>query len=83
MLGTVEAGELVLLGVLAVSTLLSVGYLMPIVARGFLRPPADGWDGGVAEAPLRCVVPLCATALGALVLFFVAPAIIELLEPLS
>ena len=83
MLGTVEAGELVLLGVLAVSTLLSVGYLMPIVARGFLRPPGDGWDGGVAEAPLRCVVPLCATALGALVLFFVAPAIIELLEPLS
>ncbi len=79
MVGAADAGQLILVGVLAVSTLLNVAYLMPIVARAFLLPPKDGWTGGVQEAPLLCVVPLCFTAAGAVALFFVAPHLIELI----
>lgn len=47
---------------------------MPIPVRAFLRPPADGSKPAtaIAEAPWACVVPLCATALACVVLFFLA-----------
>src|SRR5690606_28668250 len=35
MLGAVDAGQLALVAVLAVSTLLNIAYLMPIVARAY------------------------------------------------
>jgi formate hydrogenlyase subunit 3/multisubunit Na+/H+ antiporter MnhD subunit len=38
--------------------------------------------GGIAEAPLLCVVPLCITAAGCVVLFFFADTLYALLEPL-
>ncbi len=36
---------------------------------------------GIHEAPMMCVVPLCITAVGSLVLFFTAPWIYEVLLP--
>ena len=39
--------------------------------------------GGLREAPLCCVVPLCLTALGCLVLFFYADDIYRLLAPIA
>jgi multicomponent Na+:H+ antiporter subunit D len=67
-----------------VSSLLNIGYLLPIVARGFFLAP----DGGprrpaVREAPLFCVVPLCVTAVGCVALFFFADEIYGLLEPIA
>jgi multicomponent Na+:H+ antiporter subunit D len=88
--GTVDAGRLPLAFVLIASSLLNIAYLMPIVARAFFVPaPAAGVvhghdDGeGIREAPLFCLVPICATALGCLALFFYAEEIYELLEPIA
>jgi multicomponent Na+:H+ antiporter subunit D len=68
-----------------VSSLLNVAYLLPIPVRGFYSKP-DGDDDaktGIHEAPLLCVLPLCATALGGLVLFFWADHIYHVLQPIS
>ena len=71
-------------GVLMLSSLFSVGYLMPIVARAFFAPPRDGGgEPGLREAPLLCVVPLCLTALGCIALFFGAEPILALLRPMA
>jgi multicomponent Na+:H+ antiporter subunit D len=74
MLGTMEAGELALLGVLILSTLLNIAYLMPIPVRAFFvngqhEARAGGAGGGLREAPLTCVVALVITAAGSLALF--------------
>ena len=69
-LGTLEADEYVLLGVLLLSSLLNVAYLLPIPVRAFFSPPDNpGPATGLREAPLPCVVALTITALGCLALF--------------
>jgi multicomponent Na+:H+ antiporter subunit D len=93
--GALEADGVVFAGVLMLSSLLSVAYLMPIVGRAFFLPAspdprsAPGTeheaedDGvGVREAPLLCVVPLCITALGCVALFFFAEELELLLAPI-
>jgi multicomponent Na+:H+ antiporter subunit D len=75
MLGAAEAGQWVMMVVLMASSLLSIGYLMPVVVRGFFRPaPVDDRHsaGGIHEAPLLCVLPPVFTAIGGVVLFFYA-----------
>jgi len=85
MLGTVEAGRLAMMLVLMASSLLSIGYLMPVVGRAFFRPPPeDGGHGhnpggGIHEAPFLCVLPPVLTGLGCVVLFFYAEDIYLLL----
>jgi multicomponent Na+:H+ antiporter subunit D len=69
-LGTLEAGDMVLLGVLMLSTLLNIVYLMPIPVRAFFDKTDEVDEGGVREAPLLCVVALVITAAGSLALFF-------------
>jgi len=96
LLGTMDAEMLVLSGVLLVSSLLNIAYLMPVVARAFFVPvpvpaaaPSSG-DGsahghapdGFHEAPWFCLVPTCLTAFGCVVLFFYADEIYQLLLPL-
>lgn len=72
--GTADAGQLVMLLVLLVGSLLSLAYLMPIPVRAFFRPavvrPAHG------EAPLTMVLPLTLTAIACVALFFAAGAVI-------
>jgi len=88
--GALESDQILMLAVLMISSLLNIAYLLPIPARAFfLAPPGGqghgahaGESGGVREAPLCCVVPLCLTALACVVLFFYAGGIVELLEPL-
>ncbi len=97
-LGAAEGHNAVFVGVLMASSLLSVAYLMPVVGRAFLFPPKDpdeagespssavaqgGFAATIREAPLLCVVPLCATALGCVALFFYAPAIYDLLRTIE
>jgi multicomponent Na+:H+ antiporter subunit D len=82
-LGAADAGQAVFVAVLMISSLLNVAYLMPIVVRGFFLPPDEGGPAArVREAPLFCVVPLCVTAAGCLVLFFYAEDLYRLLTPL-
>jgi multicomponent Na+:H+ antiporter subunit D len=84
-LGAADAERWLLLAALMVSSLLNIAYLMPIPVRGFFCRAEDD-DGAerpaIQEAPLWCVVPLCLTAAGCLVLFFFADPIYEKLLPL-
>ena len=72
-LAAADAGYLFVAGVLVVSSLLNVAYLLSIVGRAFFLPSRDGAAGatdGIEEAPLACVVPLSITALACVILFF-------------
>jgi multicomponent Na+:H+ antiporter subunit D len=91
-LGAAETGQAILVAVLMVSSLLNVAYLIPVAARAFLPAPRasaagsgpdqnGGWQ--IQEAPLFCVVPLCFTALGCIVLFFYADRLYAFLQPIG
>jgi multicomponent Na+:H+ antiporter subunit D len=94
MLGAADAGQLIMIGVLILSSLLNVAYLLPVVARGFFAgndaaqpvgaqvSPGSRF-AGVKEAPLFCVIPPVLTACGCLVLFFYADHLYRLLEPIA
>ncbi|USG59704.1 monovalent cation/H+ antiporter subunit D family protein [Sneathiella marina] len=96
MVGAAETGELYIMAVLLISSLLNIAYLLPIVARGFFYPPLGQTDPPVAvgyeessfswsqikEAPLFCVLPPVITALMCFVLFFLADPIMNLIEPI-
>jgi multicomponent Na+:H+ antiporter subunit D len=87
-LGAAEGDQLVFVAVLMVSSLLNVAYLLPIVAWAFFVPApqpagAAAAPQGISEAPLFCVVPLCLTALGCVLLFFFAGQVYGLLAPLA
>lgn len=97
-LGALETGHTIYLVTLLISSLLSIGYLMPVVGRAYFRPaPAHGGHGGHhghddhghddhhgegGEAPLMCVVPLCITAVGCILLFIFPEPIQDLLAPI-
>ena len=97
MVGAADAGQMVIIGVLMVSSLLNVAYLIPVVARAFFLPapttdpqpasagaaavPAD--PGGIHEAPVLCVLAPCLTAAGCIALFFLADPIYRLLAPIA
>jgi multicomponent Na+:H+ antiporter subunit D len=77
-----------------VSSLLNIAYLLPVAVAAFYQP-ADATMGeeqerahedqrtGIQEAPLLCLVPLCLTALGGIVLFFYADSLFAALLPLG
>ncbi len=106
MQGSVEAGDIILIFVLMLSSVLNVAYLIPIAIRGFfagtefagaqpapvgaaVSPDAKtgGWWQNIEEAPILCVIPLCLTALGCIVLFFfvdpIAAYLNEMLVPVE
>ena len=69
-LGAVDAQQMIMIAVLAIGSMLSIGYLLPISAKAFFLAPPQGASGkGIREAPLLLLVPLCVTAFGCLVLF--------------
>ncbi len=88
-LGAAETDHAVLVGVLMVSSLLNVAYLIPVAVRGFMPAPgildelAPEGPGQIKEAPMLCVVPLCVTAVGCLILFFFADSLYTFLQPLG
>jgi multicomponent Na+:H+ antiporter subunit D len=79
-LGAADAHQAIFVGVLMLSSLLNILYLMPIVVNGFFAPAAG--ESGIKEAPLFCVVPLCFTALGGIALFFFADDLYRVLLPI-
>ncbi len=68
-LGTLEAGQLALLAVLILSTLLNIAYLMPIPVRAFFDAGTKDDGGGMREAPITCVIAIVITAAGSIALF--------------
>ena len=83
-LGAAGNGQLVFVAALMISSVLNVAYLMPIVARGFFLASRDEpHPEGIAEAPAFCVVPLCVSAVGCVLLFFFAGYLYDLLLPIA
>lgn len=94
MLGAVDAQQQIMIAVFLVSTLLNIAYLLPPVIRAFLLSPLKtitmimvtnsphgvGHRFGLAEAPLFCLVPLCLTAIGTVLLFFFVDPIRGLIQ---
>ncbi len=95
MLGAVDAQQQIMIAVFLLSTLLNIAYLLPPVIRAFLLPPPKddhddhgdkhaphgvGHRFGLAEAPLFCLVPLCLTAIGTVLLFFFVDPIRGLIQ---
>ncbi len=84
LLGTLEAGQQVLLGVLMVSSLLNVAYLLPIPVQAFFATGDDVAEEpkGMREAPWPSVAALLLTALGCVLLFLFPGPLVRLLEQL-
>lgn len=80
--GAAEAGEIVLLCVFLVSTVLNGAYFFPIVYRAFFKPVPDRelGAGGIQEAPVACVLPLVLTAVGSVLLFFFPGVLLQLTD---
>ena len=81
-----------LMGVLLISSLFSIGYLMPVVATAFFKPlPADDGhhddahhdhgSGNVERDHILCVIPPVLTAIGCVLLFIFSDELYALLEP--
>jgi len=79
MLGTLETGHLVLLGVLMASSLLNIAYLLPIPINGFYKTPGvDQPYTGIKEAPWPSLLAIGITAIGCLILFAFPQALYDL-----
>ena len=79
--GTVDRGMYFLTATLMISSLLNIAYLVPIPIRAFLTPTGQE-PMKLNEAPLMCVVPLCITAVGSVLLFFFANEIYNVMAPI-
>ncbi|MEE4210929.1 MAG: proton-conducting transporter membrane subunit [Parvularcula sp.] len=82
MLGSAEAGELILIAVLIISSLMNIVYLLTPAVRAFMDPLPEGMSDERAEAPAFCLVPAWVTAIGCIVLFVMMGDLIRYLEPL-
>ncbi len=70
-MGTIEAGQWLLLGVLLFSSLLNIAYLLPIPVRAFFGTAHDSTGHtGIHEAPTSCLAAMIITSLACLLLFF-------------
>jgi len=82
-LASADTGELIIIGVLLISSLLNVAYLMPLVAKGLFMTDSGKKDPiTFGEGPLLLWIPLALTAFGCIVLFFYAGSIQDFLLPL-
>ena len=79
-LGTVETEHWVLLGVLLLSSVLNVGYLLSISVRAFFfRSDVIATDVPIKEAPLPCLLAIGVTSVGCVVLFFFPERLYDLM----
>jgi multicomponent Na+:H+ antiporter subunit D len=69
-MGTLEAGQTLLLGVLLLSSLLNIAYLLPVPVRAFFGTAPAAGNVGIREAPASCLVAMLITAAACLLLFF-------------
>ena len=95
MLGAADAGQLAIIAILMISSVLNVVYLLSIPVQAFYMSPETEEDGrakgangaliqwgALKEAPLLCVAPPIITAIGAFLLFFFANPLYNYLAPI-
>ncbi len=80
-LGTLEAGQVGLLAVLMVSSLMGLVYLLEVPVRAFFSPPPPDAHhaDGIHEAPLPSVIAICITAAMTVALFLYPGPVYELM----
>ena len=84
--GAAEAERPFAFAVLAIGTLLAIGYLSPIVHAAFFRPEPQGpIDGGRphGEAPWPMVLAISATAIVTVLIFFFPDPLVRLAEAIG
>jgi len=81
--GSLQHENLLWIGVLMLSTLLNIGYLLPIGLRAFLKPPPPEAPVGVHEAPFPSLWALTLTAMASLLLFIYPQPVVELVGLIS
>ena len=70
LMGTIESDQLVLMGILIISSLLNIAYLLPIPFHAFFSGDKMSTSStGIKEAPLPSLIALCVTTVGCLILF--------------
>ncbi|MGI9372941.1 MAG: monovalent cation/H+ antiporter subunit D family protein [Hyphomicrobiales bacterium] len=79
-LGALDAGRVSVLGVLMLSSVLNIIYLMPIPIKGFFGKPTseEAKAEGVHEAPTACLIAIGITSALCVLLFFFPGTIYEL-----
>ena len=77
-LGALDAGYVFLVGVLMVSTLLNIAYLIPVPIRAFLGKADAGGEIQIQEAPIACLIAMGVTVVGCVALFFNPTWIVQL-----
>ena len=77
-LGAIDAGYVVLVVVLMVSTLLNIAYLIPVPIRAFLGKADAGGEIQIREAPIACLIAMGVTVVGCVALFFNPTWIVQL-----
>ena len=84
---TVDAGEWVLLGVLLLSSLLSIAYLLSVPLRAFSPAQGEHAEGQQAveirEAPPACLIAIVITAVGCVVLFLYPDPFFDLVNQVA
>jgi len=86
MVAAADTGQVIMIAVLMVSSLLNVAYLLPLVAKGFFLRDKENdklAENGIAEAPFWCVAPPVFTAICCIILFFYAGDIAQFLAPIG
>ena len=82
-LGAVEADKILFVGVLMVSSLLNIAYLIPIVVNAFFPGKKSTPFNKVSEAPWTCLAPLLFTSVGCLILFIYPDPFFNLLTQIT
>jgi len=79
-LGTVEEGNLILLAVLLVSSILNAAYFLPVVYKAFFSDAdnGSGSESGIKEPSPFVYIPLLLTAIFSLLIFFFPDYFLEL-----
>ena len=79
LMGTMETEQFMLMGILIISSLLNIAYLLPIPFHAFFSADKTTSSGvGIKEAPLPSLIALCITTVGCLILFIYPQPLYEL-----
>ena len=79
LMGTIEAEQLILMGILIISSLLNIAYLLPIPFHAFFSAGKLSSSGsGIKEAPLPSLIALCVTTVGCVILFIYPQPLYEI-----
>ena len=79
-LGALEAGQILIVAVIMISSLLNIAYLLPIPFKAFFGTASGRQSSGIKEAPIACLIAIGLTSLGCFVLFFFPGFVLQLLE---